>query len=602
MAEVQSYVIIGNGIAGLTAAELLRTEDAAAPIVVIADDHLPVYYRPALKDYLGGKIGEEKLWARPLSYYLERRIRFLTDRVVGIQVQPHTVSLRNGTVLGYSRLLLATGARARSINCSGAHLVGVTTLRTVADYQKVIAYLSQVRRVVVVGSGTLALETCETLRHRGYAVTHLLRRRRLWSEVLDATASDLVLQQEVRDGVDVRYEQEIAEIYEKEGHVSGIITTDGTHIPCELVLLCIGIEPQMEVAKSAGIACGVGVKVNAAMQTSAPDIYAAGDLIETTDPITGRSRVIGQWYPAIQQARAVAYSMLDLLDTNQHYHFGNFYNATFLYGLPFASVGLSTLPAQSMASGQYQEIIAEPQPRTYQKVILKQGVPLGMLALGDRTSSLAWKRAIDHHVNLSPVVARLFAPDFKLDQWLDQQGVPPALLNVSREGASAVKQVAYAAAKVPSGALSSATITEAILVPAAPAEIATSMQAIYLSQTKVITIGRQEGVDLSFQHSSISRRHAEISYANGQYVLRDLGSTNGTFLNGKRVEPGSVHRLNANDSLRFGHVLCVFRLREVDPASSVLLGSHKQPAQREELPSAGPEEKQARRRNRYART
>jgi pSer/pThr/pTyr-binding forkhead associated (FHA) protein len=401
----------------------------------------------------------------------------------------------------------------------------------------------------------------------------------------------------------VRYEQEIAEIYEKEGHVSGILTTDGTQIPCELVLLCIGIEPQMEVAKSAGIACGAGVKVDAAMRTSAPNIYAAGDLIETRDPITGRSRVIGQWYPAIQQARAAAYSMLDLLDTNQHYHFGNFYNVTFLYGLPFASVGLSTLPAQSMASGQYQEIIADPHPRTYQKVILKQGVPLGMLTLGDRTSSLAWKRAIDHHVNLSPVVARLFAPDFKLDQWLDQQGVPPALLGVSREGASAVKRVAYAAAKVPSGVLPSATISEAILVPVAPADIAASMPPIYVSQTKVITIGRQEGVDLSFQHSSISRRHAEISYANGQYVLRDLASTNGTFLNGERVEPGSVHRLNANDSLRFGQVLCVFRLRQVDPASSVLLRFHKQPGQREERPtSTAPEEKQARRRNRYART
>ena len=78
MAEAQSYLIIGNGIAGITAAELLRTENAAAPIAVIADDSLPVYYRPALKDYLGGKIGEEKLWARPLSYYLERRIRFVT--------------------------------------------------------------------------------------------------------------------------------------------------------------------------------------------------------------------------------------------------------------------------------------------------------------------------------------------------------------------------------------------------------------------------------------------------------------------------------------------------------------------------------------------
>jgi NADPH-dependent 2,4-dienoyl-CoA reductase/sulfur reductase-like enzyme len=597
MAEAPSYLIIGNGIAGVTAAELLRTENAAAPIVVIADDHLPVYYRPALKDYLGGKIGEGKLWARPLSYYLERRIRLLTDQVIGIQVQPHTVFLYSGTMLSYSRLLLATGARARALTCPGVHLVGVTTLRSVTDYQKVIAYLSRVRRVVVVGSGTLALETCETLRHRGYAVTHLLRSRRLWAEVLDATASDLVLQQEVRNGVDVRYEQEIAEICGKEGHVTGIITMQGMQIPCELVLVCIGIEARLELAKSTGIACGAGVKVDGAMRTSAPDIYAAGDLIETTDPLTGRSRLLGQWYPAIQQSRAAAYSMLDLLEANQHYQFGNFYNATFLYGLPFASVGLSTLPPQSLKSGQYQEIVADPQPRTYQKVILKRGVPLGMLAVGDRTNSLAFKRAIDHQVNLSPVLSRLFAPDFKLDRWLDQQGVPPPLLGVSREGASAVKQVAYAAAKVPSGVLQSTTITEGILVPVAPTEIAASMQGTYLSQTKVITIGRQEGADLSIEHPSMSRRHAEISYVNGQYVLRDLASTNGTFLNNKRVEPGSVHRLSANDALRFGQVLCVLRLRQVDPTSSVLLRAHKPPSYLPDPFLAGPEEYKARRRS-----
>ncbi len=190
-------------------------------------------------------------------------------------------------------------------------------MRTVADYQKVLAHLNTVNRVVVVGSGTLALESIETLRHRGFQVTHLLRRRTLWSEVLDPTASDLVLQEEVRDGVDVRSEQEIAEIVGKDGWVSGVITTTGAQIPCEMVLLGIGIEPILGFVKSAGIACGRGVKVDGAMRTSLPDIYAAGDLIETSDPITQRARVIGQWYPSIQQARAAAYSMLDLLDT-QH--------------------------------------------------------------------------------------------------------------------------------------------------------------------------------------------------------------------------------------------------------------------------------------------
>src|SRR5438046_7562925 len=102
-----SYVIIGNGIAGVTAAEILHNEDAAARITVIADDPFPVYYRPALKDYLAGRVREDKLWARPGSFYQDQRIRFLSDRVVGVQVGQHVVQLQSGQQVGYARLLLA---------------------------------------------------------------------------------------------------------------------------------------------------------------------------------------------------------------------------------------------------------------------------------------------------------------------------------------------------------------------------------------------------------------------------------------------------------------------------------------------------------------
>ncbi|MBV9232375.1 MAG: NAD(P)/FAD-dependent oxidoreductase, partial [Chloroflexi bacterium] len=459
MAERISYLIIGNGIAGVTAAEILRAEDSAATIAVIADDPFPVYYRPALKDYLGGRVREDKLWARPTSFYQDHNIYFLPDRVVAIQAGQHIVELQSGREVGYQRLLLANGARAATLDCPGVDLEGVTTLRTVADYQAVLARLSTVQRVVVSGSGTLALETIETLRHRGYEVTHLLRRRALWSEVLDLTASDLVMQQERRDGVDVRLEEEIAEITGNGGQVNGVVTTKGTRIRCEMVIIAIGIEPGIDFIRASGVGCGRGVKVDGKMRTNTPDIYAAGDVLETTDVVTGRTRAIGQWYPAVQQARAAAYSMLDLLDTNRPFRSSTFYNATFLYGLDFASVGVTN------AQG-YQEIVADPKPRTYRKVLLKDGVPVGMLALGDRKQVLAFKRAIDHRVNLLPVSSRLFADNFKLNDWLDSQGVPPALLGVSREGDSAVKQVAYAGASTMAALteLKPQPLTEAVLV------------------------------------------------------------------------------------------------------------------------------------------
>ena len=563
MAEQLSYLIIGNGIAGVTAAEVLRAEDSAADITVIADDPFPVYYRPALKDYLAGRVREDKLWARPTSFYEDQRIRFLSERVVGIHVGQHAVQLQSGRQVSYSRLLLANGARASTLKCPGLDLAGVTTLRTVADYQMVQSRLNNVRRIVVTGSGTLALETIETLRHRGYHVIHLLRRRTLWSEVLDATASDLVLQQERRDGVEVRLEEEIAEVTGKNGQVMGVVTTSGARIPCDLVIIAIGIGPIIDSIKNSGIPCGRGVQVDSAMRTRAPDVYAAGDVLETTDAMTKRTRVLGQWYPAIQQARAAAYSMLDLLDPRRLFRFSTFYNATFLYGLDFASVGQASIPPDGQG---YQEIVADPQPRVYRKVLLKNGVPVGMLALGDRKGTLAFKRAIDHGVNLTPIASRLFADDFKLNEWLDKQGVPPPIVSVSREGAIARATLGSDSGRDQSrlyAEMKAQPVTEAFLVLVGQTDGASRLAEMPLSQTRIMTVGRQAGVYLLIDHGSISRRHAEISYTNGQYVLRDLGSSNGTYVNEQRLEPGSMHTLKHGDRLRLGKVAYTFQARTV---------------------------------------
>ena len=593
MAEQLSYLIIGNGIAGVTAAEILRAEDSAADITVIADDPFPVYYRPALKDYLAGRVQEDKLWARPSSFYQDQRIRFLSERVVGIQVGQHSVQLQSGRQVNYSRLLLANGARPSTLKCPGIDLAGVTTLRTVADYQLVQNRLGSVRRVVVAGSGTLALETIETLRHRGFQVVHLLRHRTLWSEVLDATASDLVLQQERRDGVDVRIEEEIAEVTgtkgipldksgDYRGQVTGVVTTGGARIPCDMVIIPIGIDPIIDFIKNSGIPCGRGVQVDSAMRTSAPDVYAAGDVLETTDPMTKRTRVLGQWYPAIQQARAAAYSMLDLLDTKRPFRSSTFYNATFLYGLDFASVGQTSIPQGGKG---YQEIIADPQPRVYRKVLLNDGVPVGMLALGDRKGALAFKRAIDQGINLIPVASRLFADDFNLTEWLDKQGALQPILSVSRVGAIAVAGAALAALQGdrkgrpyhtrPSVTDPSMVGTgnapaleqqpmEAFIVPVGQTDEEQRLMETQLSQTRVVTIGRQVGVYLLIDQGSVSRRHAEISYANGQYVLRDLGSSYGTFVNDQRLEPGSLSILKQGDRIRFGNkVTYTFQIRVV---------------------------------------
>jgi NADPH-dependent 2,4-dienoyl-CoA reductase/sulfur reductase-like enzyme/Fe-S-cluster-containing hydrogenase component 2/CRP-like cAMP-binding protein len=596
MSTGQAYVIIGNGIAGITAAEILRAGDPSASITIVADDPYPAYYRPALKDYLGGRLPEEKLWARPAAFYREQRIRFVPGRVVGINPLQRYLQLHDGKRINYSKLLLANGARPRSLTCPGLDLAGVSTLRSVADYQEILRRLGRAHRVVVCGSGTLALESAETLRHRNYQVTHLIRGNSLWSEVLDAVASDMVLQEERRDGIDVRTGEEIKEIVGGQGQVSGVITTSGEYISCELVLIGIGIEPVLDFVRTCDIACGRGVKVDHGMRTSVADIYAAGDVIETTDE-TGRTRVLGQWFPAIQQAQVAAYNMLGVLPPHHPFYPGstselrkaylNYYNATFLYGLDFVSIGLTTRPTRPASPG-YQEIIADPQPRHYRKVILKDGVIAGALLLGERSNALAFKRALDHRVNLSPVVSRLFSADFSLDAWLDQQGVPGAALHLDQEHASA--QAARGGQEVTPAPASeeyfqhiegsawhgsiSHIIPESVLraLDGTPALVLagkdTPPQVVHLAESRRYTLGRDSQNDIVLHDPSSSRHHAEIFTAPDGFYVRDLNSRYGVFVN--RMKITNAYHLSHGDRVVVGNLLIYFSY----PGS----GSVRQPA------------------------
>jgi NADPH-dependent 2,4-dienoyl-CoA reductase/sulfur reductase-like enzyme/pSer/pThr/pTyr-binding forkhead associated (FHA) protein/Fe-S-cluster-containing hydrogenase component 2/CRP-like cAMP-binding protein len=576
MSTQQSYVVIGNGITGITAAEILRAEDPSCAITIIADDPLPVYYRPALKDYLSGRLPEEKLWARPATFYQEQRIRFIPASVIGINVTQHSVLLHTGKSVRYSKLLLATGARPATLSCPGLNLAGVSTLRTVTDYQQIVQDLHNVKRIVICGSGTLAIESAEILQNRGYQITHLIRGTTLWSEVLDPVASDMVLQEERRADVDVRIQEEIAEIVGKNGRVSHVVTKQGKHIPCEMLLIAIGIEPVTDFMRACGIACGRGVQVNNGMATNVVDIYAAGDVIETTDADTGQTRIVGQWFPSIQQAQIAAYNMLNRFPANHpfaahsnHRHgsvSSNYYNATVLYGLDFVSIGLTTRPNLP----KYREIVAPPLPRSYRKVIIKNGIIVGALLLGNRSQGLAFKRAIDHHVDIMAIMHRLFADDFHFDAWLTEQGVPMPLLETMQSDTderASQKQAVIDISSQTSEAYKRNLLAgnfDAYFVPIQHPDVQIVLKETRLNtgdQAHSSTIGRESGSTVQIEHRSVSRLHAEILCSNGKYLLRDAGSSNGSFVNGSPLRPKSEHELRHQDQMRFGDVRFRFELR-----------------------------------------
>lgn len=648
-----SYLVIGNGIAGITAAETLRNEDSAAEITVIGDHPMPVYTRPALKDFLAGRSNEEDLYARRRSFYAEQRLHFVFDRAAGIEVGAHTIHLRSGRRLSYDRLLLASGARARRLSCPGSNLAGVVALRTIADFQAVRQWLEMSRKVVVVGSGPVALETVEILHHRGYHVTHLLRGRRLWPAVLDTTASGLVLQQELREGVDVRAGEEIVEIAGNQGRVVGVMTSSGSRIRCDLVIAAIGSEPAIDFIAASGIPCARGVKVDHTMRTGALDIFAAGDVAEVLDSITGQPRCIGQWYPAIQQGRTAAYAMLDLLGTQHLLHPSMHSNAYLrpittacFFGFDIAAVGITAPDTTAGNVRDLQEILPDPARYLYSKVLLKGGIAVGALSFDRRRDMVAFKRAIDHQVSLAAAAPHLFSGDFKLANWLDSQKVPTPVLAVRKaRGVNArdtVKTSTVQSAQpppqfVPSGAVRVLTPTRVVrlrtdngdpytmpvvapsdtagdsfiaflapLLPlepvrapqkamparssgnpywlslegdtaqgkgiegADPSSLAPEWSHTILDPARALRIGRDPDATLVLSHSAVSRRHAEIVYDNGRFILRDVGSRNGTFVNGERLVPQRGYVLQPRDQVRFGSLLAfLFDVRTVPAAATV---------------------------------
>jgi len=540
------YLIIGNGIAGITAAEVLHREDPTASIAILSEDIRPTYYRPALKDYLRGTLSEEKLFMHSDAFYQERQIELQQGCVVRIKPAQHRVVLDNGSEIGYQKLLLACGAHPTRLTCAGNELEGVATLYSIDDYQSILRRLEKVRHAVVYGSDPLAIDTVEALRKRKITVTHILPSSLLWPDMLDATASDLILQRERRDGVNVRLEEDIVEIKGRRGRVTGVELARSTPISCELVIVANGFEANCEWIRQSGIACGKGVRVNARMQTGAPDIYAAGDVVEIIDASTGRARILAQWYPALQQARVAALSMLGRSDVALS---NTYYYASFLYGVEFAAIGVTRLARTQGV----QEVLAEPKAGEYRKLLLQQGLPLGVLAIGNRKGIMDIKRAMDHRVDLSPVQDQIFSADFRLGDWLDQQGVPPLFAPARKREEKRKHGQTASLMPVPERDTRSASspLTAWLVAQGEVADIVDT-EKLYLSQKEAFVVGREPDVTLMIDRGTISRFHAEIRFANGVYLLKDLESTNGTFVNGQRLPVGAAYILKDRDVLSFG--------------------------------------------------
>lgn len=430
------YLIIGNGAAGLSAAEIIRQRDDSGEITVITNEPYLFYSRPGIAYYILNQVSERQLISRSHSFYRDHRIdlRFATVRSLDLEGQ--LAFLDNGEPMAYDVLLLATGASAVRPPFPGGDLEGVITFDTLDDAKRVIKYSRKAKAAVIVGGGITAMELAEGIRHHGTR-THLLQRGdRIWPRLFDEWESNIVENQIRHHDIDIHYNEEIDEILGARGRVVGVRLKSGRVIKCQTVAVAIGVRPNLQLVQELPIQQAKGVVVNQFMQSTWPTLFAAGDVAQVYDRWTNQHNLDVLWPSAINEGRAAGYNMVDVTHRrgpSYQYQKASPFNCALLFGLHLTVVGrVNGSPVEDgeqlsyLSRGSSHVWIAPFSPNYRSawdeggtssiRIVMSDGRIVGAVLLGNQELADPLRRFIEQEVDLSNYQTSLMAGGTKIPQ------------------------------------------------------------------------------------------------------------------------------------------------------------------------------------------
>lgn len=306
-------VIIGNGIAGVTAARHTRKLDSSAKITIISKETDYFFSRTALMYIYMGHMRFKDTQPYEPFFWKKNRIELVNAFVNEANFEQQTLVLDNGTSIAYDKLVLATGSKPNKFGWPGQDSLGVQGLYSYQDLELLEENTSNntVERAVIIGGGLIGVELAEMLNYRKIKVTFLVRENRFWGGVLPKEEGDMISKHMIEDHhVDLRLEEELAEIIaDDNGRVKAIKTKKGETISCQLVGLTAGVSPNVDFLRNTSLEIGRGIKVNKYLETNIPNVYAIGDCAEVTETVPNRRPIEAVWYVGRMMGETVARSL-----------------------------------------------------------------------------------------------------------------------------------------------------------------------------------------------------------------------------------------------------------------------------------------------------
>ncbi len=413
------YLIVGNGAAGLAAAEAIRRGDPSGEVTIVTEEPHAFYSRPGLAYYLTGVIPEKQLFSRPESEYRQLRIGRIVAHVDSVDRAGHAVLLHDGRRLPYDRLLLATGARAVRPDIPGINLQGVVTLDNLDDARRILALARRARRAVIVGGGITAVELAEGLAAQRVETHYLLRRDRYWGNVLDPEESALVEEQLAEQGIRLQRQAEVTRLHGRGTRIAAAELASGQMLECQIFAVAIGIRPRLRLARTAGLTTDRGIIVDDRLRTSDPDIFAAGDAAEVLDPESGARHLDSLWWAAIEAGSIAGQNMAG---GSVRQHRPAPFNVTSLGGLTTTILGcvgeaageedlLAIARGDSEVWRQASDGLAVEctEARNRLRLMLAEHTIAGAVVLGDQTLSRPLQALIRQRVDITPIRPHLLS-------------------------------------------------------------------------------------------------------------------------------------------------------------------------------------------------